>query len=287
MLTRVLTGAAVLALVLGAWWFDHSRASGPDLATAALGSLIMLAALGELQALGGAPAGRRVAGRLLGALWLLLLVLPVALPSPVTRQVAGLALPLAALAASLALVVRLPAGPSPGVARLAGTLWFPVAYVGGMGCLVGLLARGALDYAVGVTIVAKSSDIGGYFTGTLLGRHKLAPLISPKKTVEGAVGGVLLPAAVAMLVLPGLELGTPAGDGLPVTLPTDAPLLALYGAVIGALAIVSDLSESLLKRSCSVKDSSRFFGSSGGFLDLIDSLLLVGACALAYTAAVS
>ena len=286
MLTRVLTGASVLALVLGAWWFDHSR-TGPDLATAALGSLIMLAALGELQAMGGAPAGRRVAGRLLGALWLLILVLPVALPHAGLRQVAGLGLPLAALAASLAVVVRLPAGPGPGVARLAGTLWFPVAYVGGMGCLVGLLARGALDYAVGVTIVAKSSDIGGYFTGTLLGRHKLAPLVSPKKTVEGAVGGVLLPAIVAMLVLPGRSLGTPAGDGLPVTLPTDAPLLALYGAVIGTLAIVSDLSESLLKRSCSVKDSGRFFGSSGGFLDLIDSLLLVGACALAYTAAVS
>lgn len=287
MLTRVLTGAAVLALVLGAWWFDHSRAGGPDLATAALGSLLMLAALGELQVLGGASAGRRVAGRLLGALWLLLLVLPIALPSEVTRQVAGLALPLAAIAASLSVVVRLPAGPGPRVARLAGTLWFPVAYVGGMGCLVGLLARGALDYAVMVTVVAKSSDIGGYFAGTLLGRHKLAPLVSPKKTVEGAVGGVLLPAAVAMLVLPGLKLSEPVGDGLPVTLPTDAPLLALYGAVIGTLAIVSDLSESLLKRSCSVKDSGRFFGSSGGFLDLIDSLLLVGACALAYTAAVS
>jgi phosphatidate cytidylyltransferase len=286
-LTRVLTGAAVLELVLGAWWFDHSRAGGPYQATAALGSLIMLAALGELQAMGGASAGRRVAGRLLGALWLALLVLPVALPSEVTRQVAGLALPLAAIAASLSVVVRLPAGPGPRVARLAGTLWFPVAYVGGMGCLVGLLARGALDYAVGVTLVAKSSDIGGYFAGTLFGRHKLAPLVSPKKTVEGAVGGVLLPAAVATLVLPGLSLGAAGGDGLPVTLPTDAPLLALYGAVIGALAIVSDLSESLLKRSCSVKDSGRFFGSSGGFLDLIDSLLLVGACALAYTAAVS
>jgi len=286
-LTRVLTGAAILALLIGAWWFDRSRPGGPDLATAALGSLLMLAAIGELQALGGAIAGRRVAGRLLGALWLLLLVLPVAVPHAVTRQVAGLGLPLASLAASLCVVARLAAGPGPGVARLAGTLWFPVAYVGGMGCLVGLLARGALDYAVGVTLVAKSSDIGGYFAGTLLGRHKLAPLVSPKKTVEGAVGGVLLPAVVATLVLPGRSLGTPVDGGLPVTLPTDAPLLALYGAVIGMLAIVSDLSESLLKRSCSVKDSGRFFGTSGGFLDLIDSLLLVGACALAYTAAVS
>jgi CDP-diglyceride synthetase len=101
------------------------------------------------------------------------------------------------------------------------------------------------------------------------------------------VGGVLLPAAVATLVLPGVPLGAPPLDALPATLPTQLPVLALYGGVIGVLAIVSDLSESLLKRSCEVKDSGRFFGSSGGFLDLIDSLLLVGACALAYTAAVS
>jgi len=286
-LTRVLTGAAVLAIVLGAWWFDRSRSGGPDLATASLGSIIMLGALGELQALGGASAARRVAGRLLGALWLLLLVLPVALPHPLTRMVAQLALPAAALWASLLVVTQLRAGPGPQIRRLAGSLWFPVAYVGGVGCLVGLLARGALDYAVGITIVAKSSDIGGYFAGTLLGRHKLAPRVSPKKTVEGALGGVLLPAAVAMLVLPGVPLGAPPTDALPATLPTQAPVLALYGAAIGALAIVSDLGESLLKRSCEVKDSGRFFGSSGGFLDLIDSLLLVGACALAYTAAVS
>lgn len=287
MLTRVLTGAAVLAIVLGAWWFDRSRAGGPDVATASLGSILVLAAIGELQALGGASAARRVAGRLLGALWLLLLVLPVALPHALTRMVAQLALPAAALWASLLVVTQLRAGPGPPIRRLAGSLWFPVAYVGGMGCLVGLLARGALDYAVGVTLVAKSSDIGAYFTGTLLGRHKLAPRVSPKKTVEGAVGGVLLPAAVATLVLPGVPLGAPPLDALPATLPTQLPVLALYGGVIGVLAIVSDLSESLLKRSCEVKDSGRFFGSSGGFLDLIDSLLLVGACALAYTAAVS
>ena len=287
MLTRVLTGATVLAIVLGAWWFDRSRGSGPDIATASLGSILMLAALGELQLLGGASAARRVAGRLLGALWLLLLVLPVAVPHALTRMLAELALPAAALWASLLLVTQLRVGPGPPIRRLAGSLWFPVAYVGGMGCLVGLLARGALDYAVGVTLVAKSSDIGGYFAGTLFGRHKLAPHISPKKTVEGALGGVLLPAAVATIVLPGVALGGPPVHAIPATLPSATPVLALYGAVIGALAILADLSESLLKRSCEVKDSGRFFGSSGGFLDLTDSLLLVGPCALAYTAAVS
>ncbi|HZL99518.1 MAG TPA: phosphatidate cytidylyltransferase, partial [Planctomycetota bacterium] len=127
------------------------------------------------------------------------------------------------------------------------------------------------------------SDIGAYFTGTWLGRRKLAPRISPGKTVAGAVGGVLLPAGVAVFALEGVPLGA----ATVATLPTRAPVLAAYGAVIGALAIVSDLSESLLKRSCGVKDSGRFFGSSGGFLDLIDSLLLVGACALAYTAAIA
>jgi phosphatidate cytidylyltransferase len=282
-LKRILTGAAVLATVLGAWGFDRARAGRSDLATAALGSVLMLAALGELLAMGGAPPGRRALGRLLGVLWLALLALPVVVPHAATRAVAALALPAAALLCSLLVVRRLPAGPGPQVGSLAGSPWFAVSYVGGMGCLVGLLALGALDYAVGVTLVTKSSDIGGYFAGTLFGRRPLAPRISPKKTVEGALGGVLLPAAVATFVLPGVSLGS----ATTATLPTEAPVLALYGAAIGVLAIVSDLSESLLKRSCRVKDSGRFFGTSGGFLDLIDSLLLVGACALAYTAAAS
>jgi phosphatidate cytidylyltransferase len=282
-LKRILTGAAVLATVLGAWWYDSARAGSSDLATAALGSVLMLAALGELQAMGGASPGRRIVGRLLGASWLLLLVLPVVVPHAAARAVATLVLPAAALVGSLLVVRHLSAGPGPAIARLAGAPWFAVPYVGGMGCLVGLLALGALDYAVGVTLVAKSSDIGAYFAGTLLGRRPLAPRVSPKKTVEGALGGVLLPAAVATLVLPGKSLGS----ATVATLPTLAPVLAVYGAVIGVLAIVSDLGESLLKRSCNVKDSGRFFGTSGGFLDLIDSLLLVGACALAYTAAVS
>lgn len=283
MLKRILTGAAVLATVLGAWWFDRARAGRSDLATAALGSVLMLAALGELQTLGGASPGRRIVGRLLGALWLLLLALPVVVPHPATRVLAAVVLPAAALLASLRVARHFSTGPGPQVGRLAASPGFAVSYVGGMGCLVGLLALGALDYAVGVTLVSKSSDIGAYFAGTLLGRRPLAPRISPKKTVEGALGGVLMPAIVATFVLSGVSLGS-ATDA---TLPTEAPVLAVYGAVIGVLAIVSDLSESLLKRSCNVKDSGRFFGTSGGFLDLIDSLLLVGACALAYTAAVS
>jgi phosphatidate cytidylyltransferase len=97
--------------------------------------------------------------------------------------------------------------------------------------------------------------------------------------VEGAIGGVLLPALAAAWLLRSVPVGADPHSPLPLSLGT----ALLYGMVIGVIAEISDLSESLLKRSRAVKDSSRVFGQAGGFLDLSDSLLLVGPCALAYT----
>jgi phosphatidate cytidylyltransferase len=133
-----------------------------------------------------------------------------------------------------------------------------------------------------VVLVTKSSDIGAYFAGRAFGRRKLAPRISPNKTVEGALGGVLLPAAVAAWLLPDLPLLPLVRPEL--VFPGGLLMAALHGAVIGVLAIVGDLAESLLNRSRSVKDSGRLLGEGGGLLDLTDSLLLVGPFALAYTA---
>jgi phosphatidate cytidylyltransferase len=287
-LRRTAIGLTVLAVVVGAWLFDRSRAPQPAWATAALGALVMLGALGELQRFGGNTPGQRALGRLTGLAWLSVLALAGLKPTPLGTHL-GQVLMLASLGACALLAAQLSAGPGPRSARLAGSLWFQLPYVGGLGCLVGLLLGGALDYCVTVVLVAKASDTGAYFAGKLLGKHKLAPLISPNKTWEGAVGGLLLPALAGAWLLPGLIIhaapaGLPPSEGLAV--PRDALLGALMGAALGTLAIIADLIESLLKRSCGVKDSSTLLGPAGGFLDLADTLLVVGPVAVAYTAAI-
>ncbi len=107
-----------------------------------------------------------------------------------------------------------------------------------------------------------AADTGAYFAGTRFGQHKLAPLISPGKTWEGVAGGVAL--AVLLAVVFGYALDLRGLD-----------LLLLLGVVwvSAAFSIIGDLSESLLKRQATVKDSGRMFPGHGGLLDRIDGVL--------------
>ena len=107
-----------------------------------------------------------------------------------------------------------------------------------------------------------AADSGAYFAGRHLGKHKLAPTISPNKTVEGAVGGLLAGVAVAI----GLGLWAGAGSA-------QLPALALVAALAVAVSIVGDLVESLLKRQAGVKDSGHLIPGHGGILDRIDGVL--------------
>jgi phosphatidate cytidylyltransferase len=105
------------------------------------------------------------------------------------------------------------------------------------------------------------SDTCQYYTGRILGRRPLAPVVSPKKTIEGAVGGLVAAAitlaAVGLWWLP--QMGLPARVGL--------------GLAVAAVGIVGDLFESQLKRSVDVKDASAIIPGHGGVLDRIDALL--------------
>ncbi|HKQ08800.1 MAG TPA: phosphatidate cytidylyltransferase [Blastocatellia bacterium] len=105
------------------------------------------------------------------------------------------------------------------------------------------------------------TDTGAFYTGRSLGRHKLAPRISPGKTIEGAVGGLI----TAILV----------GPLCRYTFFPEIPLLhaMLLGAAIGVVGQVGDLAESMLKRGAQVKDSSNLLPGHGGMLDRVDSLL--------------
>ena len=119
---------------------------------------------------------------------------------------------------------------------------------------------------VGIVLTIKSSDIGAYFAGRSLGRNKLIPWLSPGKTWEGLVGGVITAAVVGGLLA--LATGGAAGTGrVPVWLG------AVGGALLAVVGQLGDLAESLLKRTAGAKDSGTLLPGMGGVLDVIDSLL--------------
>jgi phosphatidate cytidylyltransferase len=121
---------------------------------------------------------------------------------------------------------------------------------------------------------AKGADTGAYTFGRLFGRHKLWPSLSPKKTVEGAIGGLVfaVSAALAVAAVGKLYLQIPTPDWLHTV---------VYGLVIGVVAQLGDLMESMIKRDCEQKDASAAVPGFGGVLDVIDSLLFAGPVAYA------
>lgn len=135
-----------------------------------------------------------------------------------------------------------------------------------------------------VTIfTVKISDIGQYAVGRAIGKHKLAPRISPGKTWEGAVGGVLLGSCVgAALISLALRTSTSVQNQATTATVFNPSIIAtlLYVVSICIAGIVGDLAESMFKRDAGVKDSSSWLPGFGGVLDLLDSLL--GAAPVAY-----
>jgi phosphatidate cytidylyltransferase len=157
--------------------------------------------------------------------------------------------------------------------RVAANAFGPL-YLGGGLAAVALLRRDGLGdgpaFVVLALMLAWASDTGAYFAGRFLGKHKLYEAVSPKKTVEGAVGGLGGALAGALsahfLFLRSLPL-------------VDAVVLAL---VAGALGQAGDLGESLLKRSSGVKDSGGIIPGHGGILDRVDALLVTGTITYLY-----
>jgi CDP-diglyceride synthetase len=109
-----------------------------------------------------------------------------------------------------------------------------------------------------------TADSGAYFVGRRFGKHKLAPELSPKKTVEGLLGGIASCALIGVL----FKYAVPAA-----AFEYHTSHVVILGAIIGILAPVGDLAESVLKRDAGVKDSGTGLGGHGGVLDRIDSML--------------
>lgn len=114
------------------------------------------------------------------------------------------------------------------------------------------------------------ADAGAYIFGSLLGRHKLCPNISPKKTVEGAVGGIL--ADVGIMLLFGFIFQNIYWSG---TVHVNFAVLIVIGFVGAILSMLGDLSFSIIKRSCHIKDFSELIPGHGGILDRFDSVIFV------------
>ncbi|MBN2120659.1 MAG: phosphatidate cytidylyltransferase [Candidatus Omnitrophica bacterium] len=110
-----------------------------------------------------------------------------------------------------------------------------------------------------LVLVVKSQDLGAYLTGILFGKNPLLRRVSPKKTVEGSIGGILFSIAFAFIFRSFLDINT-------------FQVLVL-GLILGFIGQLGDLFESLIKRDCSVKDSGNLVPGMGGILDVIDSLI--------------
>ncbi|MCI0343749.1 MAG: phosphatidate cytidylyltransferase [Planctomycetales bacterium] len=269
---RLLLGTALMAAVAGALLADGLL--GTSLAFTAVVLLGALAGCAEFYALsrrtGLAPWSR------LGTFLALAMVAAEGLrASPRPLGLPGIPGAPAALFAGLLglLALWLARGRGPEDLADIGATLLGALYVGGLASFLlstrGLRFGGAagdpgLQALVWTGLTAKSADIFAYFAGRSLGRRPLAPLLSPKKTIEGAAGGLLGSLAVGLALLPAA--------------PAVREALGLAGALAVAAALsvacqVGDLVESRLKRRAGVKDSGVLFPEFGGVLDVVDGLI--------------
>ena len=131
------------------------------------------------------------------------------------------------------------------------------------------LNRGhGMFYVLIAVLAAWVADVGAFFAGTLFGKHKLCPEISPKKTVEGALGGLV--ANVAVMLLCGLWFSAVFYQG---QVAVNYLALFLIGFLGAPISILGDLSFSLIKRSCHIKDFGQVIPGHGGMLDRFDSVI--------------
>ena len=131
-------------------------------------------------------------------------------------------------------------------------------------------------YCLGLVLVsAWITDCGAYLTGYFFGKHKLIPEVSPKKTVEGAIGGVI--SSVLVMLLYGFVTGlvTSGIDAISTTVAPNYLVLGISGALLSAVAQGGDLIASVIKREHGIKDYGSIFPGHGGVMDRFDSIIAV------------
>jgi len=283
---RLISGSSIVTILIAACWLD-ARASRPGIVLAPLVILLCVLATGELihifRACGGNPLAWPV---YLGTLLpVLAACAPIAWSKypeecPVSR-LGWLACGLAAglVVAFLGEMLRYGSGAGSRGSTIAslGMAALSIMYIGG---LLGFLVQLRLYLSTGesspsllpllsLILVVKVSDTCQYFVGRMFGKRKLAPVISPGKTWEGAIGGISLGAVLTTAII-AYSISS-----------SRWPLILVYCVVLSLAGLVGDLAESLLKRDAGVKDSSNWLPGLGGVLDMLDSLLFAAPVAYA------
>ncbi len=294
--TRVLIGLSLIAVLLGVLYLDEWFAPWFPLwlllSALAMGAAAMELA-GLLAAAGCRPSMNSVLGGVLAivaANWmphvadsLNAQALPGFLVVEPLDPLAVLSWPLLTFVGVLMVIFVVQSiqfvKPGRTLVTIAGTV-LVIAYVGLLGSFVLQMRWFEGPYHGLVPLImlfstAKGADTGAYFVGRIAGRQKLWPSLSPNKTVEGALGGMLFAVLFALLVT-----GV-AGDLLHL------PALSLlesvgFGVLVGLAAQLGDLMESMIKRDSERKDASSAVPGFGGVLDILDSLLFAGPVGYAY-----
>lgn len=251
---RVTSGAVLVAIVVGIVWF------APPLVFLAVALVLVVLGVGEYAGLARASDLTVPVVPAAAAAVLTCLSFSSSLPAAVAALPLDVVL-MSAFVALGALVVAAWRGGRDAVGSAAATLASPI-YLGlPLGALVAVRETHGAAALFLLMCTVMVSDTAQYYTGRAFGRRLLSPRISPKKTVEGAIGGVV--AGVLVLAVAGHWW-----------LPAMAPAFrVVLGLALVALGIVGDLFESALKRGAGVKDSSALIPGHGGVLDRIDALL--------------
>ncbi len=275
---RLLLGTLLISVLGVLCWLDH-HASIPGLWLFPVGLLFALLATGEVLSLAGAAGAKPLPGTvyvsnllLLASSWVPLVWDTAA--EAVPNATAG-TWPLLAMAVCVLLVFggemyrfQKPGGGA--TANVAMAL-LAIVYVGLlMSLLAQLRIRWGIWALVSLLAVVKLGDVGAFAVGRLFGRHKIAPVLSPGKTVEGALGALTFACAGSWAIFHWL---------IPWTSSSTTPHgpwwgWIAFGLLVGIAGMVGDLAESLMKRDAGRKDSSSWMPGFGGVLDILDSILL-------------
>ena len=286
---RLLLGTLIIAMLVGLCWLDHlaevhnPAMRGICLLPVAIAFALMVSRevlhLAEAGGIRPVPWAVYCSNLLLvGSNWVPLVCCHGTERSPLVAPVAWLwfavtvGAPLFALAVGVLLIFvgemrryERPGGVTTNVAAAV----FALVYVGGMLSLVVQLRMWGIWAVASLLIVVKMGDTGAYTIGRLFGRHKMAPVLSPSKTIEGAIGALLFACLGSWATFHWLSSPAREGGGF-------GPSWGwiLFGLLVGAAGVLGDLAESLLKRDVGRKDSSSWLPGFGGVLDMLDSTLM-------------
>jgi len=267
---RIIFGAVMIAVLSGLLWCEHNLLEGSELwrgvpltvvlAILGVGAFRELSRMAAQSGVALLPTTGVICTLTLASSPLWVRLVPAVAPDMMTLLLTVMGLGVLAIFIEQMARARI----EDALRRVACTI-FAVAYLGiGGAVLLNLrMAYQGVGLLLMVLAAAKGTDMGAYFTGKAIGRHKLIPWLSPGKTWEGLIGGMAAGAGLSLLVRWLCDVT--------ILCPWQT---VVFGLVVGLFGQAGDLCESLLKRSAKVKDSGSVLPEFGGVLDILDSPLI-------------